>query len=42
MNYSVVETSTHHVEYGRLQPSLVLLISVNGNEMCADILPRSG
>ena len=42
MNYLVVETLTHYFEYGRLQPSLVLLISINGNEMCADILPRSG
>jgi hypothetical protein len=42
MKHSVVHTLTHYFEYDRLQPSLVLLISVNGNEMCADILPRPG
>jgi hypothetical protein len=42
MKHSVVETLTHYFELDRLQPSLVLLNSVNGDEVCADILPRSG
>jgi hypothetical protein len=41
MNNLALETATHHIELNCLQPSLVLMIGVKSDEICADILPRS-